>query len=240
MLHALIDAALWECCPPEMVYFLNRSSVLETVALQCEEDAIAFASKDPAARGRSETVIASYTSFKAVAHYRLAHALVSIVGFLDGDIGSELYAMLVSSRGKLLSGAELHPRCHIGRRFVLDHGVGTVFGETTKIGDDCYVLGGVILGASGIAGNPVGKRHPTIGDRVQIGAFARIFGPVSVGDDVFVGPHSVITEDIPPSCVVTVRTRHQVVRAPCVQSSGLNTRLTPIEPSSISTMVPER
>ncbi len=240
MIRAQIEGALWECCPSEVVCAVEGAPWLEKTLRLCDEDAVAFANKDPAARGKPETVIASYTSFKAVLHYRLAHALLSAGTLPGGTADSEPYAMLVSSRGKLLSGAELHPRCRIGRRFVLDHGVGTVFGETTELGDDCYVLGGVTLGAAGIAGNPAGKRHPTVGHRVQIGAFARVFGSVSIGDDVFIGPHSVITQNVPPSCSVTVRTSHQVIRshAPCAVPR--RDCSIPAELPSLSVTVPER
>lgn len=240
MIRALVDAALWECCPAEVVGAAEGAPWLERTLRLCGEDAAAFANKDPAARGKPETVIASYTSFKAVLHYRLAHALLSAGTLPGGTADSEPYAMLVSSRGKLLSGAELHPRCRIGRRFVLDHGVGTVFGETTELGDDCYVLGGVTLGAAGIAGNPAGKRHPTVGHRVQIGAFARVFGAVSIGDDVFIGPHSVITQDVPPSCSVTVRTSHQVIRVRCTQATPQSGCSIAVDSQKISKMVAEQ
>jgi serine O-acetyltransferase len=90
--------------------------------------------------------------------------------------------------------------------------VGTVFGETAKIGDDCYILGGVTLGACGISNNINGKRHPTIGNRVQVGAFSRIFGTVNIGDDVFIGPHCTITEDISENSRVILRTSLQVTK----------------------------
>ena len=80
---------------------------------------------------------------------------------------------------------------------MLDHAVGTVIGETCVIGDDAYILGGVTLGAAGIANNPATARHPRLGDRVQVGAFARILGRVTIGDDVFIGPHCTITQDVP-------------------------------------------
>lgn len=85
----------------------------------------------------------------------------------------------------------------------MDHGFGTVICETTEIGDDCYLLDSVTLGASGIAGNPSGQRHPSIGHRVEIGAFARIFGCIHIGDDVFIGPHCVIKEDVPARSAIT-------------------------------------
>jgi serine O-acetyltransferase len=126
---------------------------------------------------------------------------------------ANMQAAIISNRGKLLSGAEIHHRCTIGRRFILDHGIGAVIGETTHIGDDCYVLGGVVLGATGISGNPFGKRHPTLGNRVQVGSFSSIFGPVSIGDDVFIGPHCVIKDDVPANAIVTLKSELQVVRS---------------------------
>lgn len=236
MLQAQIDAALWECCPSEMVRTLVEAPWLGRVLGQCEEDAMAFASKDPAAKGAPETIIAGYTSFKAVLHYRLAHALMDVDTHFGRASDSGVYALLVSSRGKLLSGAELHPRCRIGRRFVLDHGVGTVFGETADLGDDCYVLGGVTLGAAGIAGNAAGKRHPTVGHRVQIGAFACVFGPVDIGDDTFIGPHCVITESVLPLSVVTVRTSLQVTRVKRMQAMPQSACLVATDTQKISQM----
>ena len=144
-------------------------------------------------------------------HYRLAHAIDARADRAQDCEAIALYASMISSRGKVLSGAELHHKCRIGKRFVLDHGIGTVLGESSSIGDDCYLLGGVTLGARGIANNPKGKRHPSIGNRVQVGAFSRIFGAVSIGDDVFIGPHCTITEDIPAGSRVTLRTSVQIV-----------------------------
>ncbi|MFZ1180267.1 MAG: serine O-acetyltransferase [Herbaspirillum sp.] len=212
LLTAQIDAAMWECCPPKVVRLIRETEVVDRILVQSIEDAMAFSAKDPAAGNDPLRVIQTYTSFKAMLHYRLAYAVDNLCtpAFLEAEPVST-YAALISSRGKLLSGAELHQKCRIGWRFVLDHGVGTVFGETAQIGDDCYVLGGVILGATGIAGNPSDKRHPTVGDKVQIGAFARVLGDVTVGSDVFIGAHCVITEDIAPFSRVSVRVPLQIV-----------------------------
>lgn len=212
---AQLHAALWECCQPEYVRQIDRTPLLHDTALELADDADAFASKDPASGGDPLRIIQTYTSFKALLHYRLAHKMDLQFAEDDDDLYRDLplYASLVSSRGKLLSGAELHLRCKIGKRFVLDHGVGTVFGETSQIGDDCYVLGGVTLGSCGIANNPDGKRHPTIGNRVQIGAFARVFGAITIGDDVIVGPQCTITKDVLSCSTVKLRTSIQVVNS---------------------------
>ncbi|SIT43843.1 Serine acetyltransferase [Paraburkholderia ribeironis] len=209
----LMNAALMECCSPHMVDLIVNDARFDRVSQCCEDDLLAFARKDPAAQGRASDIAFGYGSYKAVLHYRMAHMLLDKI-MTEGDPRRELAsaAMLVSSRGKFVSGAEIHARCKIGQRFVLDHGYGTVIGETTEIGDDCYVLGGVVLGATGISGNPEGKRHPTIGNRVEIGAFARVFGNVIIGDDVFIAPHCVIKNDIAADSIVTLRTELQVTQ----------------------------
>ena len=211
VLDAQMRAALWECCPPEVVSYLQTSAVVDEARLALVGDAQAFARKDPASNGEVLKVIQTYTSFRAVLHCRLAHAMHARAEAAQDREAIALYASMISSRGKVLSGAELHHKCKIGKRFVLDHGIGTVLGESSSIGDDCYLLGGVTLGARGIANNPNGKRHPSIGNRVQIGAFSRIFGTVSIGDDVFISPHCTITEDIPARSRVTLRTSIQIV-----------------------------
>jgi serine O-acetyltransferase len=208
-----LQAALWECCSPSYIYYLNSTSIMDAICATLIEDAHAFSKKDPASGGDTLLIIQTYTSFKAVLHYRLANALFNF-SFSTKDVqakNSKLFASLISSRGKMLSGAELHFKCQIGARFVLDHGVGTVLGETSVIGDDCYILGGVTVGASGISGNLPGKRHPTIGNRVQIGAFSRILGEVVIGDDVFIGPHCTVHNDIASKSRVILRTSLQIV-----------------------------
>ncbi len=209
----LLRAALMECAPPALTKAVIAHHCFAQACVSANEDLDAFLSKDPAQRGSVLTTLTASTSYKATLHYRLAHALITM-GDLDAFTRDELevYASLVSNRGKLLSGAEIHPRCEIGRRFVLDHGWGSVIGETCVIGDDCYMLGGVTLGASGIANNPAVRRHPTLGDRVQIGAFARIFGNILIGSDVFIGTHCCITHNIASNSIVTLRSETQVVR----------------------------
>ncbi|WP_246184271.1 serine O-acetyltransferase [Paraburkholderia bonniea] len=181
--------------------------------MAAHEDLHAFLSKDPAQHGSPIATLFGSTSYKATLHYRLAHALMTCAK-LDAAARHELEACawLVSHRGKLLSGAEIHPGCDIGQRFILDHGWGTVIGETSVIGNDCYLLGGVTLGATGIANNTSMKRHPTLGDRVQIGAFSRIFGDIHIGDDVFVGAHCTVTQSIMPNSTVTLRSKMQIIR----------------------------
>lgn len=168
------------------------------------EDVVALARQDPAAGGSWEYVARSYASYQAVIAYRLAHLLAA------AERDNAALARRISEDAKVRTGIEIHPAASIGRRFILDHATGTVIGETTVIGDDCYLLQGVILGATGIAGNEACKRHPTLGDRVQVGAFARVFGPVTVGSDARIGPHAVVTTDIPPGSHVYLMNQCQI------------------------------
>ncbi|WP_182915206.1 serine O-acetyltransferase [Rhodopseudomonas palustris] len=165
------------------------------------EDGIAYESKDPASRGRLNVIMTSRPSFKCIMFHRIAHALF--------PRWREL-AEKLSSAAFLETGIDIHPAAHIGPRFVLDHGWGTVIGETTIIGQDCYLLGCAILGARGIANNASGKRHPTLGDRVEVGGHARILGNVTIGDDCFIAPYSTVTQDIPANSKVVIINQLQI------------------------------
>jgi serine O-acetyltransferase len=98
-----------------------------------------------------------------------------------------------------LTGIEIHPAAKLGRRLVIDHGMGVVIGETAEIGDDCYIYHQVTLGVARTSG---GKRHPTIGNNVIIGAGAKVLGPITVGDNARVGSNSVVLESVPPDTTV--------------------------------------
>jgi serine O-acetyltransferase len=211
LVRNLLMSALFECCHPKTINLILSDSIFSDVVCQSCDDLTVFSKKDPAARFDPNIVATHYSSYKAVLHYRLSHALLVLSGTGDNKALADC-ARIVSTRGKLLSGAEIHHYSSIGNRFILDHGIGTVIGETCKIGDDCYVLGGVTIGATGIAGNPSIKRHPTIGDRVEVGAFARLYGNITIGDDVFIGPHCLIKDDLPSNSIVTLRSENQVMR----------------------------
>lgn len=206
----LITAALLECCSVDEFNELKRTLLIECVTEQAHEDLSAFACKDPAAGCDPLFIARTYTSYAAVMHYRLAR-WVYLNATKPCKSLTQSLAAIISRRGKMLSGAEIHFRSSIGSRFIIDHGVGTVIGETSIIGDDCYILGGVTLGARGISSNASTQRHPKIGNRVQIGAFASVLGSVSIGDDAFIGPGCVITKDVPPSARVQVKTSLQVL-----------------------------
>ncbi|MBI6740823.1 serine O-acetyltransferase [Pseudomonas syringae] len=206
----LVIAALLECCSVEEFNELKETLLIECFTEQSHEDLLMFARKDPASCGDPSVIARTYTSFAAVMHYRLAHWVYQNAKRSCNSHEQSL-AAIISRRGKMLSGAEIHFRCSIGARLIIDHGFGTVIGETAILGDDCYILGGVTLGARGISSNPSISRHPKVGNRVQIGAFSSVLGPVNIGDDAFIGPRCIITQDVPSGARVQVKTSLQVV-----------------------------
>lgn len=208
IIHTQIQAALWECCHPLFASQISSHPDYEKLTQYILNDAIAYSNKDPASRNSIFSIIQVYTSFKATLHYRIANF---IHNYIDLE-NKELFCSLISNRGKILSGAELHYKSEIGKNFVLDHGYGTVIGETSVIGNNCYFLGGVVLGASGIANNQLGRRHPKVGNNVEIGAFSRIFGNIEIGDDVFIGPNCVIAENILQGCKVITKSENQIIK----------------------------
>ena len=159
--------------------------------------------EDPAARTPVE-IFLCYPGLHAIWMYRIAHWLW-VKGF-------KTLARLISHIGRFLTGVEIHPGAKIGRRFFIDHGMGVVIGETAEIGDDVLIYQGVVLG--GVSREKV-KRHPTIGNKVVIGARAVLLGPIKVGDGAKVGAGSVVINDVPEGAtVVGVPGRVVVSRAP--------------------------
>ena len=142
---------------------------------------------------------------RALILHRLAHDLLSssIAGIPDSLRENSSFALARLNR--IAHGVDIHPNAVIGQRTIFDHVFGLVIGETAAIGDDCYILGGVTLGAYGIADNPRGcRRHPIIGNNVQIGAYARVLGPICVGDNSFISPHAVVTKDVCSNAHVSI------------------------------------
>ena len=150
-----------------------------------EEIAVVF-ERDPAARNTWE-VITCYPGFHALLIHRLAHGL--------WNAGFKWLARFASHCGRWMTGIEIHPGATIGRRFFIDHGMGVVIGETAEIGDDCTLYHGVTLG--GTSWNK-GKRHPTLGNGVVIGAGAKVLGPITVGAHAKIGSNAVVVKDVPP------------------------------------------
>lgn len=150
-----------------------------------EEIAVVF-DRDPAARNTWE-VITCYPGFHAMLFHRPAHWLW-MAGF-------KWLARWVSNVARWLTGIEIHPGATIGRRFFIDHGMGVVIGETAEIGDDCTLYHGVTLGGTSWE---KGKRHPTLGNGVVVGAGAKILGPIVIGDGARVGSNAVVVKAVPP------------------------------------------
>src|SRR5690625_2441646 len=109
------------------------------------------------------------------------------------------FARLLSEIARSLTGVEIHPGAVLGRRFFIDHGMGVVIGETAVVGDDVLMFHTSTLGGRSMS---KGKRHPTVGDRVMIGAGAKVLGPITVGDDVQIGANAVVVRDVPADSVV--------------------------------------
>ena len=165
---------------------------------------------DPASRGNVENALV-YSGLHAIWSHRVAHRLWSRPALRGA-------ARLLSQFTRIATGVEIHPGATIGRRFFIDHGMGVVIGETTEIGDDVMLSHGVTLGGRSMS---PGKRHPTVGDRVTIGAGAKVLGPLHIGDDSAVGANAVITRDVPANSIATgipavVRARTENQREPGV------------------------
>jgi serine O-acetyltransferase len=146
--------------------------------------------RDPAARSRLE-VLLCYPGVHAIIWHRLGNALWRRRWFL--------IARIVSNIGRLLTGIEIHPAAQIGRRIIIDHGMGVVIGETAIVGDDVYLYHQVTLGGTSSVS---GKRHPTIGRNVIVGAGAKILGDILVGDGARVGANAVVVQDVQPGTTV--------------------------------------
>lgn len=148
----------------------------------------AYKARDPAARSTME-VLLLYPGVKAVRSHRKAHWCY--------EHGFMFLARLISQGSRRRTGIEIHPGAKIGKRLVIDHGMGIVIGETAEIGDDCLIYHGVTLGGTG---KDVGKRHPTIGNHVLIGTGAKVLGPITVGDNSRIAANSVVLSAIPEDC----------------------------------------
>ena len=146
--------------------------------------------RDPAARNAFEVVLTT-PGLHAVWNHRQAHFLWSI--------GLKTLARMWAYAGRSVTGVEIHPAAKIGRRLVIDHGMGVVVGETAIIGDDVLIYHGVTLGSKT---GEHGKRHPTLGNNVIVGAQATILGNIAIGDGASVGAASVVTRDVPARTIV--------------------------------------
>ena len=158
----------------------------------------AYQRRDPAARSKLE-IFLLYQGVHATLYHRLAHWLYCH--------NRKFLARFVSQWSRFWTGIEIHPGAKIGRRLVIDHGMGIVIGETAEIGDDCLLYQGVTLGGTG---KDKGKRHPTLGNNVMVGSGAKVLGPFTVGDNARIAAGAVVLSAVPEDCTAVGVPAHVV------------------------------
>jgi len=182
-------------------------------------DLKSLSERDPAANDSIDYVYNTYASLKAVIYYRISNEIFYYknigweeeIKFEESSEVLRLIARTISEEAKKETSIEIHPAAKIGDNFVIDHGANTVIGETVEIGNNCYILQGVVLGSRNITGNDSSKRrHPKLGNNVEIASFVKLLGPINIGDNVFIGPGCIIAEDIPSNSNVLMITQCQV------------------------------
>jgi serine O-acetyltransferase len=175
-------------------------SALRRVVREVREDLAAALARDPAARsvGRIEMLL-TYGGVQALLSHRVSHAL--------HEAGVPLLPRLLAYLTAAVTGVEIHPAARIGRGLFIDHGAGVVIGETADVGDDVTIYQGVTLGGTGFAR---GKRHPTVGNEVMIGAGSALLGPIEIGGRCKIGANSVVIHDVPPNSTVVGNPGHPV------------------------------
>ena len=181
-----------------MVYLINILIILLAIfviklafiSIFFYADIRAAQKRDPAAKSFIE-IILLYPGLHALVYYRIAHGLYKIRLFF--------LARLLSQAGRFFTGIEIHPGAEIGKRFFIDHGLGVVIGETAIVGDDVLLYQGSTLGGTGIV---KGKRHPTVGNNVVIGAGAKVLGNIVIGNNSYIGANAVVIKDVPPNSTV--------------------------------------
>jgi serine O-acetyltransferase len=146
----------------------------------------AYQARDPAARSKLE-ILLLYPGVHATLYHKLSHFLYCHKLFF--------LARFISQWARFWTGIEIHPGAKIGRRFVIDHGMGIVIGETAEVGDDVLLYQGVTLGGTG---KDTGKRHPTVGNNVLIGSGAKVLGPFKIGDGARIAANAVVLQEVPP------------------------------------------
>ena len=177
------DSALSESA--RLIQALPPVRIASDIKKEIKDDISAIRQRDPAAKSDVE-VLLLYSGLHAILAYRVSHKL-----YLGGHTFS---ARAISQAAKFLTGIEIHPGATIGKGLVIDHGMGVVIGETTEIGDNCTIYQGVTLGGTG---KDVGKRHPTLGDNVLVGAGAKVLGPITINSNSKIAANAVVLKDIP-------------------------------------------
>lgn len=175
-------------------------SAWKRVLGEVRADLTAARDRDPAAQGVSAfEILANWAGVQALLAHRLAHALL--------EAGVPIAPRMIAYLSRAVTGVEIHPAARIGKEFFIDHGSGVVIGETAEIGDRVTLYQGVTLGGTGFQR---GKRHPTVGNDVTLGAGAKLLGPIGVGDGAKVGANTVVVVDVPSGATVVGNPGHQV------------------------------
>lgn len=194
------------------IFFMSLKAVIILRAVLCVKNEAdrqieTIRKKDPAVKSKAEAFL--YPCFWACLFHRASHKFYNIKLFF--------IARFISQISRLITGIEIHPGAKIGKGLFIDHGMGVVIGETCEIGDNVLIYQGVTLGGTG---KDTGKRHPTIGNNVMIGAGTKILGPFKVGDNSKIGAGSVVLKEVPPNCTVVgvparVIKRREVSKSDC-------------------------
>ncbi|MDP8264115.1 MAG: serine O-acetyltransferase EpsC [Candidatus Aceula lacicola] len=175
-------------------FFINLGVVLALwyflVIIKFSDEIKSAKEKDPAAAGNLQIVFL-YSGLHAIVFYRIAHMFLKQ--------GIPLLPRFISQLAKFLTGIEIHPGAKIGRGLFIDHGMGVVVGETTIIGKKVTLFQGVTLGGTG---KEMGKRHPTLGDNIVVGAGAKILGNIKIGSNSYIGANAVVLKEVPSNTTV--------------------------------------
>lgn len=176
--------------PADNLTVHKEALALMSLFKSIKRDIDAIRERDPAARNALEVMFA-YPGFHAREMHRMAHAL--------HRRGVPVVPRVISNFSRFFTGIEIHPGARIGEGLFIDHGMGVVIGETAEIGDDCHILQGVTLGGTSMHRT---KRHPTLGNRVIVGAGAKLIGAVEIGDNARIGAGSVVVTNVPENATV--------------------------------------
>ena len=180
-----INAELSELAKKSVKVTKEAHKGAKALCRSIREDVNAVRERDPAARSNAE-VLLLYSGVHALIAHRIAHGLYLREHYFA--------ARAISQMSRAITGIEIHPGATIGKGLMIDHGMGVVIGETAEIGDNCTIYQGVTLGGTG---KDVGKRHPTLGNNVMVGAGAKVLGPFKIGDNVKIAANAVVLEEIP-------------------------------------------
>ncbi len=197
---------------PLIGFLLGIGIYLYLARAAMREEIRAALERDPAARSAWE-VLLLYPSVWAIAFHRIAHLLHT-----SGLPGGRFLGRTLSQVSRALTGIEIHPGARIGKGLFIDHGMGVVIGETAEIGDNVTLFQGVTLGGTG---KEKGKRHPTLGNNVVVGAGAKVLGSFTIGDNVQIGSNAVVVREVPANSVV-VGVPGRVIRQEGRHFPGIN------------------